>query len=256
MPRPWCLPASFAIAGSVLLCAPQVVLAQATEPIAEATGESSETPVSYSHDPMAPRAQTVRTAQPIVIDGLLDEGAWMTAPAITEFLQTIPDEGQPVSEETEVRLLYDDDYIYVGAWLWDEGEVFTRLARRDAVVPDADFFAVLFDSYHDHRTAYRFGTWPSGVKKDLIIIAGGGLRDTSWDPVWDLETTIPSGIVGQSGSTSNVGISPPGDAVAVSPPLQPRKITRVTDARRNILIHTVRFMTDLPEKRISAQCNR
>ena len=130
-------------------------------------------------------------AQPIVIDGLLDERVWMTAPAITEFLQTIPDEGQRVSEETEVRLLYDDDYIYVGAWLWDEGEVLNRIDRRDSAVPDADFFAVAFDSYHDHRTAYRFGTWPSGVKKDQIMTAGGGLGEgTSWDPVWDLETTI------------------------------------------------------------------
>ena len=187
---PWLL-ASCAIAGSVLFCAAQVVLAQATEPIEEATGASSETPASYSHDPMAPRAQAVRTAQPIVIDGLLDELVWMTAPAITEFLQTIPDEGQPVSEQTEVRLLYDDDYIYVGAWLWDEGEVLNRMDRRDSAVPDADFFAVVFDSYHDHRTAYRFGTWPSGVKKDQIMTAGGGLGgDTSWDPVWDLETTI------------------------------------------------------------------
>ena len=196
MPRPWRLLASCAIAGSVLLCAPQVVVAQANErieeanePIEEATGASSETPASYSHDPMAPRAQAVRTAQPIVIDGLLDERVWMTAPAITEFLQTIPDEGQPVSEETEVRLLYDDDYIYVGAWLWDEGEVLSRLARRDAVVPDADFFAIMFDSYHDHRTAYRFGAFPSAVQKDIIMV-GGRRGDDSWDPIWDLETTI------------------------------------------------------------------
>ncbi len=111
MPKPWWLLASCAIAGALLLFAPQVALAQAGEPIAEATGASNETPAAYSHDPMAPRARAVRTAQPIVIDGLLDEPVWMTAPAITEFFQTIPNEGQPVSEETEVRLLYDDDYI-------------------------------------------------------------------------------------------------------------------------------------------------
>ena len=177
-----------AVAGSVLLWAPRVVLAQDTELDAEDTGTQSEAPAAYSHDGLAPRAQAVRTDRPIVIDGLLDEVVWMTAPAITDFRQTIPDEGQPVSEETEVRLLYDDDAIYVGAWLWDEGEVFSRMARRDAGVPDSDFFVVLFDSYHDHRTAYRFGTWPSGVQKDQIQVAGGGLGDTSWDPVWDVET--------------------------------------------------------------------
>ncbi len=174
----------------LLLWVPQVVLTQSTEPTREARRASSEIRDGYSHDAMAPQAQAIRTDQPITIDGLLDEPTWMTAHAITEFFQTIPNEGQPVSEKTEVRLLYDDDFIYVGAWLWDEGEVFNRLARRDAAVPDADFFVVLFDSYHDHRTAYRFGTWPSGVKKDQIIIAGGGLQDTSWDPVWDLDTMI------------------------------------------------------------------
>ena len=182
--------ASFVMAGTVLLWAPYVVLAQSTEPILEAPGASRETPAGYSHDTMAPRAEAVPTAASFVIDGVLNEPAWMTAPAITEFLQTIPDEGQPVTEGTEVRLLYDDDYIYVGAWLWDEGEVQDRMSRKDGPAPDGDFFVVLFDSYHDHRTAYRFGTFPTGVRKDQIIIAGGGLQDMSWDPVWDVDTTI------------------------------------------------------------------
>ena len=90
MPRPWCLPASCVIAGSVLLCAHQVVLAQATEPIAEATGASSETPASYSHDPMAPRAQAVRTAQPIVIDRLLDELVGDLPPRVVPHPMLVP----------------------------------------------------------------------------------------------------------------------------------------------------------------------
>ena len=188
--QPRGLLASFVMAGTVLLWAPYVVLAQSTEPILEAPGASRETPAGYSHDTMAPRAEAVPTAASFVIDGVLNEPAWMTAPAITEFLQTIPDEGQPVTEGTEVRLLYDDDYIYVGAWLWDEGEVQDRMSRKDGPAPDGDFFVVLFDSYHDHRTAYRFGTFPTGVRKDQIIIAGGGLQDMSWDPVWDVDTTI------------------------------------------------------------------
>ena len=175
---------------SLLLGLPWCACAQLTEPPAEAGGPPAESPASYSHDVMAPRAVAVRASQSFAIDGSLDEAGWMDAPAITGFLQSVPDEGLPVSEETELRLLYDDENIYVGAWLWDEGEVQSRLSRKDGTVPDADFFVVLFDSYHDHRTAYRFGTWPSGVKKDQIIIAGGGLNDTSWDPVWDVQTTI------------------------------------------------------------------
>ncbi len=150
---------------------------------------------AYDHDAQAPLAQAVRIHEPIVIDGVLDEPVWMTAPAISDFIQTVPNEGAPVSERTEVRFLYDDDNIYVGAWLWDEGEILTRLARRDAGVPDADFFVVLFDSYHDHRTAYRFATSPSGMKRDEIVTGGygqggGGFGDTSWDPIWEIRTSI------------------------------------------------------------------
>ncbi len=186
------------------LRAPVLVLcfvfsAQPQEVLSQSTGESRTTPPSsagrstssdYIHDTMAPQARAARASEPITLDGRLDESVWRTAPAITEFLQSIPDEGQRASEETEVRILFDDENIYVGAWLWDSGEVQNRMSRKDGTVPDADFFVVLFDSYHDHRTAFRFGTWPSGVKKDQIIVAGGGLQDTSWDPVWDLETTI------------------------------------------------------------------
>jgi hypothetical protein len=150
---------------------------------------------SGDHEHVAPVTRAARTSQPIIIDGVLDEPVWMTAPAISDFIQTVPDEGAPVTERTEVRFLYDDDNIYVGAWLWDEGEVLTRLARRDANVPDADFFVVLFDSYHDHRTAYRFATSPSGMKRDEIVTGGygqggGGFGDTSWDPIWEIRTSI------------------------------------------------------------------
>ncbi|HUE95760.1 MAG TPA: DUF5916 domain-containing protein, partial [Longimicrobiaceae bacterium] len=147
----------------------------------------------------APVAIAVRTDERIVVDGRLDEEAWQSAPAVTNFTQLDPTEGQPVSQPTEVRFLYDDEAIYIGAWLWDDGEILTRLARRDAGVPDADFFIVIFDSFHDHRTAYRFSTSPSAMKRDEIMTGGGrgggpggggGFGDTSWDPVYELDATI------------------------------------------------------------------
>src|SRR5690554_994327 len=86
----------------------------------------------YLHERDAPVARAVRLTAPLSIDGRLDESVWMTAPPISDFRQTVPDEGQPVTERTEIRFLYDDDHLYVGAWLWDRGEVLSRLARRDA----------------------------------------------------------------------------------------------------------------------------
>jgi len=161
-------------------------------------GQAPGTGQVYDHTLHAPTAQAVRATGPVSIDGRLDEAVWMTAPPISDFWQTTLNIGAPVTERTEVRFLYDDDFIYVGAWLWDDGEVLTRLARRDAGVPDADFFVVLFDSYHDHRIAYRFATSPSGMKRDEIVTqgygggsgGGGGFGDTSWDPIWDIKTSI------------------------------------------------------------------
>ena len=150
----------------------------------------------YNHD-LAPTATAARLTGAISVDGVLSEAGWGAAPSITALRQTVPVEGSPISEATDVRILYDDDAIYVAARLDDRGGVTTRLARRDAGLGDSDRFAVLLDSYHDHETAYRFWTNPSGVKGDAIVsgnATGGG--DSSWDPVWDLATTVtPTGWV-------------------------------------------------------------
>jgi hypothetical protein len=170
--------------GSLLLWAPSV---SAQEP---------DRPVSDSRGPMlghseAPVVRTVRTSSSIQIDGMPDEAAWAAATPMTAFRQIDPDEGEPVSQSTEIRFLYDDDALYIGGRFYDSGPIMTRLARRDAVVVDSDFFVVYIDSYHDHQTGYRFATNPSGMKRDQIVTSGGGGgRDTSWDPVWDVASTI------------------------------------------------------------------
>ena len=144
----------------------------------------------YSHA-AAPTASAVRLTESIEIDGSLDDAAWSAATPVTGLRQTVPIEGMAVTEHTEVRFLYDDAAIYVGARLDDRSPVTTRLARRDAGLGDSDRFVVLLDSYHDHETAYRFWTNPSGVKGDAIVTGnstGGG--DSSWDPIWDLAVSV------------------------------------------------------------------
>ena len=153
--------------------------------VASAQSGTSAGLADESHAVAAPNASAVRTNESITIDAELSEGAWASAPVITQFTQTDPNEGQPVSQRTEVRILYDEDAIYVGAMLHDDGEVRSRLARRDNH-GDSDVFAVVFDSYHDHQTAFRFATNPSGVMRDELLSSGA--NDDSWDPVWDLET--------------------------------------------------------------------
>ncbi|MEX2584090.1 MAG: DUF5916 domain-containing protein [Gemmatimonadota bacterium] len=166
-------------------------------PLAGQTGSDPR----FDHS-SAPHATAVRTAESIQIDGRPDEAAWLSAPMISEFTQVEPNEWAPVSERTEMRILYDDYNIYIAGWLYDDGELTTRLGRRDSTWPDTDSFIVFLDTYHDHRTAYRFTVNPSGVKRDEIITIGGssnpgrggpsgtGFGDTSWDPVWDLATSV------------------------------------------------------------------
>ena len=156
------------------------------------TTSQPRAPIHATHEER-PTARAVRTNNAVDVDGRLDEPDWMTAPPVTDFWQVQPDEGAPVSERTEVRFLYDDDAIYVGASLYDtDGQIVTRLSRRDTGIPDVDLFAVHFDSYHSHRSSNRFTVTALGTIRDLAMSAGATLTrgDGSWNPVWDVRTTI------------------------------------------------------------------
>ena len=181
----FCLLASISAPWFLLELAAQTPAEEGT-PTPAAVEPGSE----YEHA-LAPRPQASRVDTPVSIDGALDDAAWAGAVPISDFRQTLPTEGEPASERTVVRLIYDDDAIYVGAILDDRSPVTTRLARRDAGLENSDVLVVLFDSYHDHETAYRFWTNPSGVKGDAIVSGNStGRGDSSWDPVWDLATNV------------------------------------------------------------------
>jgi hypothetical protein len=168
-----------------LLPAVAVVIALFVSP---ETVRGQDGAAGYVHDRDAPRALAQRITEPITIDGRLDEAVWEEASPVTEFTQVVPNEGQPASQRTEVRFLYDDEAIYVGARLHDTGEIRGRLGRRDMPLGDSDWLTVIFDSYHDHRTAYGFEVNPRGVRSDQS--RAGGREDPSWDPVWEVATTV------------------------------------------------------------------
>src|SRR6266850_1337089 len=144
------------------------------------------------HPTTPPLARAVPLQGEIHIDGKLDEPIWQTAPVVTDFRQSQPHEGQPATQRTEVRFVFDGAAIYVGARMFDtEGAagVKTRLVRRDGD-PSSDYFQVIFDTYHDHIGRLFFLVNPSGVKNDANGLGGGG--DDSWDPVWEVKTAIDS----------------------------------------------------------------
>jgi hypothetical protein len=137
-----------------------------------------------------PTVRAGRTLRPPVIDGRLSEAEWVHGELITTFLQEDPDEGQPVSERTEVRLLADDTALYVGARLFDRtgSAISRRLSARDEEA-DADQFGIVLDPRHDHRTGAIFVVSAAGVQRDMAL-SNDDREDSSWDAVWASAVSI------------------------------------------------------------------
>ncbi|MBA3559385.1 MAG: carbohydrate binding family 9 domain-containing protein [Gemmatimonadaceae bacterium] len=162
----------------VLLMSALVVCVVQTEAFAQSTNGQHSVP--------PPVARAVEWTGAITIDGRLDDAGWASATPITNFTQFDPNEGQPGTQRTEVRFLYDSDALFVGARMYDSlgaKGVSTRLARRDQG-EDADYFQIVLDSYHDHLGRAFFQINPSSVKFDALG-QGGSNPDASWDPIWE-----------------------------------------------------------------------
>jgi hypothetical protein len=167
-----------------------VILFAAAPAALQAQGTPAAAPAQPTHGEAVIGA--VRASGAVRVDGRLDDAAWSAATPATEFTQTDPAEGQPATERTEVRVLYDDEALYVGVRLHDTGKVTTRLGRRDMSMEASDWLTIILDSYHDHRTAFGLEVNPSGVRRDQTRDDETGAEDNSWDPVWVAETTVDS----------------------------------------------------------------
>src|SRR5688572_20759725 len=124
------------------------------------------------------------------IDGRLDEPSWRAADFAGNFRQYDPKEGEPATERTEVRVLYDNSSVYVGVRLYDSepDKIVARLSRRDEN-PDADRFTFYLDPLHDGRTGAAFEVSAAGAQRD-VIISNDTNRDGSWDAVWESAVSI------------------------------------------------------------------
>ncbi len=185
--------------GPILLSTPPGLHAQVTgsaqggtAPAQDEVVDAETVDAEYDHE-FAARARAVRTQTSIDLDGRLDEPVWAEAPAITDFIQSNPAEGEPGTQPTEFRVAFDDNAIYIGAMLYDSFPISGRLARRDMGAGDFDYITINLDSYHDHETSYSFSVNPSRSRRDAVSSSGGGGGgggDTSWDPVWEVATQI------------------------------------------------------------------
>jgi len=137
----------------------------------------------------------VKPGTGIRIDGRLDEAAWAAVGPITDFVQAEPDAGMPPSQRTEVRVTFDDTYLYIGAELFDsepEGMVYGGMERDSPGIlfEEMDAFGVTLDTYLDRRSSFIFFVNPAGGVKDGQGFDDGRSRDYGWDGVVDVKTTI------------------------------------------------------------------
>src|SRR5690606_24912621 len=102
------------------------------------------------------------------VDGRLDDPAWQNAIPLTNFVQHEPVEGSPSSERTEVRIVYDADALYIGAYLYDRepNRIIVGERRRDANLSESDAFQVILDTFRDRQNAFVFGTTAGAIEFD------------------------------------------------------------------------------------------
>ncbi len=137
------------------------------------------------------QAAATRTDQPIHIDGRLDEEIWQRAAPMTDFIEKEPVEGAQPTDGMEVRFLFDDTALYVGARMStrNAGDLQAPLGRRDSV-EQAEHILVSLDTFLDRRTAYDFGVTAAGVRIDRYHSSDNeDSYDSGFDPVWAAATT-------------------------------------------------------------------
>jgi hypothetical protein len=139
-----------------------------------------------------PVVEAVEAKEKITIDGRIDEAAWRSAPPVSDFFRIEPRQGGAVVYPTEVRILFDEKNLYVGAVCKDSlGRAGVRVQdyRRDFDYFENDNFSVQLDPQNLKRYCVAFQATPLGTQRDLQVF-DGSLKDTDWDALWSVRTTV------------------------------------------------------------------
>jgi len=136
--------------------------------------------------------QATKTDKLPKIDGDLGDAAWINVPVAADFIQNYPALGQPASQKTIIKVIYDNSAIYIGAYLYDDPSLIRKqLTARDAEQQkDVDYFSIFFDTYNDNQNGFQFVVTSANVQSDARLgpNLGGGFGeygDKTWDAVWE-----------------------------------------------------------------------
>ncbi len=175
--------------------------------LALGVGPTAAVSAAQDGDVMRPEAAALPAGILPRMDGLvLDDPAWTDVEAVAELWQNTPDEGQPATERTEIRILYSPDTLYFGVVCFDRnpGSIIVSDSRRDAPLNETDAFQIILDTYRDGQNGFVFGTNPAGIEYDgQVTNEGQGVLNASpqrggsaggfninWDGSWVVRTQI------------------------------------------------------------------
>ena len=174
-------------------------LAAVARPVAAvgSAGVQASTSVPVDPDSMPrPSLEARRTDLPIVLDGMLDDAAWALADSTDGvFYASIPVQGLPSAERTVVRVLYDDQRLYVGAVMYDrrpESLVSAGL-EQDFATQDSDIFGFALDTYLDRQNAFLFAVNPAGALFDAQAFNDQQSVNRAWEGVVEATTSVNAG---------------------------------------------------------------
>ena len=155
-----------------------------------------------------PSAVAVHSETAPFLDGVvLADPAWARAVPATAFWQTQPDEGEPASERTEVRVIFTETTLCFGVVCYDRdaASITVSGSRRDSSLDDGDSIQIILDTFRDQQSGFVFGTTPAGQEYDGQVVDAGEGRvgrssttssgsgagyNGNWDGVWEVRTTV------------------------------------------------------------------
>jgi hypothetical protein len=149
------------------------------------------TPADYENLRRSRIVDAVRIQEAIELDGRLDEPAWKSAPPATDFIQQQPSPGEPASQRTEVRFLYDDTNLYIGVTCFQAADLPLVIGdiTQDFNFGQSDALNVILDTLNDDRSGFMFMTNPGGARRDGQTFNDGELGNIDWDGVWDVKAS-------------------------------------------------------------------
>jgi Domain of unknown function (DUF5916) len=135
--------------------------------------------------------QPSKISEKINFDGLLDESVWQQSTHISNFTQRDLDFGKPITEHTEVAVIYNSHTLYIGVWCYqkDASKIIANSMNTDFDYRTDDNFQIMISPFDDNRSGYLFVTNPNGARADIQIFSGeNGNKD--WNGVWDVKTSL------------------------------------------------------------------